>query len=132
MQQTWLGDKNLAIFCIIAMSQWQFTGYITLLMVVAFQNVSRDYIEAAVIDGAGPIRRAVSIILPLAKEQLIVCSIITVIGAFKLFTEVYSTTVGGILEMLPRYLAYSCIRTHSYMMIWVWLLQLVFFILSLP
>ena len=45
MQQTWLGDKNLAIFCIIAMSQWQFTGYITLLMVVAFQNVSRDYIE---------------------------------------------------------------------------------------
>ena len=51
--------------------------------------------EAAVIDGAGPIRRAVSIILPLAKEQLIVCSIITVIGAFKLFTEVYSTTVGG-------------------------------------
>ena len=95
MQQTWLGDKNLAIFCIIAMSQWQFTGYITLLMVVAFQNVSKDYIEAAVIDGAGPIRRAVSIILPLAKEQLIVCSIITVIGAFKLFTEVYSTTVGG-------------------------------------
>ena len=38
MQQTWLGDKNLAIFCIIAMSQWQFTGYITLLMVVAFQK----------------------------------------------------------------------------------------------
>ena len=67
MQQTWLGDKNLAIFCIIAMSQWQFTGYITLLMVVAFQNVSRDYIEAAVIDGAGPIRRAVSIILPLDR-----------------------------------------------------------------
>ena len=95
MPQPWFGDKNLAIFCIIAMSQWQFTGYITLLMVVAFQNVSKDYIEAAVIDGAGPIRRAVSIILPLAKEQLIVCSIITVIGAFKLFTEVYSTTVGG-------------------------------------
>ncbi|MDD3252608.1 MAG: sugar ABC transporter permease [Lachnospiraceae bacterium] len=95
LQQTWLGDRNLAIFCIIAMSQWQFTGYITLLMVVAFQNVSRDYIEAAVIDGAGPVRRAWNIVLPLAKEQLLVCSIITVIGAFKLFTEVYSTTVGG-------------------------------------
>lgn len=95
LQQSWLGDKNLAIFCIIAMSQWQFTGYITLLMVVAFQNVSNDYIEAAVIDGAGPIRRAISILIPLAKEQLLVCSIITVIGAFKLFTEVYSTTSGG-------------------------------------
>lgn len=95
LQQTWLGDKKLAIFCIIAMSQWQFTGYITLLMVVALQNVPEDYLEAALIDGAGPIRRAVSISLPLAKEQILVCSIITIIGAFKLFTEVYSTTGGG-------------------------------------
>lgn len=95
MTQSWLGDSKIAIYCIIAMSQWQYTGYITLLMVVAFQNVSPDYIEAASIDGAGPVRRAISVVLPLAKEQLLVCSIITVIGAFKLFTEVYSTTAGG-------------------------------------
>lgn len=95
MTQSWLGDSKIAIYCIIAMSQWQYTGYITLLMVVAFQNVSPDYIEAASIDGAGPVRRAISVVLPLAKEQLLVCSIITVIGAFKLFTEVYSSTAGG-------------------------------------
>jgi len=95
MTQSWLGDSKLAIYCIIAMSQWQFTGYITLLMVVAFQNVSEDYIEAAIVDGAGPVRRAISILIPLAKEQLLVCVIITIIGAFKLFTEVYSTTAGG-------------------------------------
>ena len=95
MTQSWLGDSKLAIYCIIAMSQWQFTGYITLLMVVAFQNVSEDYIEAAIVDGAGPVRRAISILLPLANEQLLVCVIITIIGAFKLFTEVYSTTAGG-------------------------------------
>ena len=95
MTQSWLGDSKIAIYCIIAMSQWQYTGYITLLMVVAFQNVSPDYIEAASIDGAGPVRRAISVVLPLAKEQLLECSIITVIGAFKLFTEVYSTTAGG-------------------------------------
>ena len=95
MTQSWLGDSKIAIYCIIAMSQWQYTGYITLLMVVAFQNVSPDYIEAASIDGAGPVRRAISVVLPLAKVQLLVCSIITVIGAFKLFTEVYSTTAGG-------------------------------------
>ena len=95
MARSWLGDSKIAIYCIIAMSQWQFTGYITLLMVVAIQNVPNDYIEAASIDGAGPVKRALHIILPLAKEQLLVCSIITVIGAFKLFTEVYSTTGGG-------------------------------------
>ncbi len=91
----WLGDSKLAIYCVIAMSQWQFTVYITLLMVVAFQNVPQDYLEAAAIDGAGPIRRAISIMIPQAKEQLLVCTIITVIGAFKLYTEVYATTGGG-------------------------------------
>ncbi len=95
LQQIWLGDRNLAIFCIIAMSQWQYTGYIAMLMIVAFQNVSLDYVEAAIIDGAGPLRRALSVYIPLAKEQLLVCSIITIIGAFKLFTEVYTTTSGG-------------------------------------
>lgn len=90
-----LGDSKMAIYCIIAMSQWQFTGYITLLMVVAFQNVPQDYLEAASIDGAGPFRRAVSIMIPQAKEQLLVCTIITIIGAFKLYTEVYATTSGG-------------------------------------
>lgn len=91
----WLGDSKLAIYCIIAMSQWQFTGYITLLMVVAFQNVPRDYMEAAAIDGAGKLKQALYIMIPQAKEQLLVCTIITVIGAFKLYTEVYSTTAGG-------------------------------------
>lgn len=95
LQQAWLGNRNLAIFCIIAMSQWQYTGYIAMMMIVAFQNVSQDYVEAAIIDGASPFRRAISIYLPLAKEQLLVCSIITIIGAFKLFTEVYTTTSGG-------------------------------------
>ena len=91
----WLGDSKMAIYCIIAMSQWQFTGYIALLMVVAFQNVPRDYVEAAMVDGAGPVRRAIHILIPQAKEQLLVCTIITVIGAFKLYTEVYATTAGG-------------------------------------
>ena len=56
MARSWLGDSKIAIYCIIAMSQWQFTGYITLLMVVAIQNVPNDYIEAASIDGAGPVK----------------------------------------------------------------------------
>ena len=94
LARSWLGDSKIAIYCIIAMSQWQFTGYITLLMVVAIQNVPNHYIEAASIDGANAVKRAFHIVLPLVKEQLLVCSIITVIGAFKLFTEVYSTTGG--------------------------------------
>lgn len=94
-QAAWLGNKNTAIFAIIAMSQWQFTGYVTILMIVAIQKIPEEYIEAAIIDGASSFQRAVYITIPSVKEQLLVCSIITIIGAFKLFTEVYVTTAGG-------------------------------------
>ena len=62
---------------------------------MAIQNVPMDYLEAATIDGAGPVKKAIYVTMPLIKEQILVCSIIAIIGAFKLFTEVYSTTAGG-------------------------------------
>jgi raffinose/stachyose/melibiose transport system permease protein len=95
LQHAWLGDKNTAIFAIIGMSQWQFTGYVTILMIVAIQKVPEEYTEAAIIDGASTLQRSLFITIPSVKEQLLVCSIITIIGAFKLFTEVYVTTAGG-------------------------------------
>ncbi len=95
LQLAWLGDKNTAIFAIIGMSQWQFTGYVTILMIVAIQKVPEEYTEAAIIDGASTLQRSLFITIPSVKEQLLVCSIITIIGAFKLFTEVYVTTAGG-------------------------------------
>ncbi|WP_418715200.1 carbohydrate ABC transporter permease [Blautia hydrogenotrophica] len=93
--KAWLGDPKYAIYCIILMSQWQWVGYNVLLLVVAIQNVPMDYLEAATIDGAGPVKKAIYVTMPLIKEQILVCSIIAIIGAFKLFTEVYSTTAGG-------------------------------------
>ena len=77
------------------MSQWQWVGYNVVLLVVAIQNVPSDYLEAATIDGAGAVKKAWYVTIPLIKEQILVCSIIAIIGAFKLFTEVYSTTAGG-------------------------------------
>ena len=93
--QAWLGDSKYAIYCIILMSQWQWVGYNVVLLVVAIQNVPSDYLEAATIDGAGAVKKAWYVTIPLIKEQILVCSIIAIIGAFKLFTEVYSTTAGG-------------------------------------
>lgn len=93
--RAWLGDSDCAIYCVILMSQWQWVGYNVLLLTVAIQNVPSDYLEAATIDGAGSVKKAWYVTIPLIKEQILVCSIIAIIGAFKLFTEVYSTTAGG-------------------------------------
>ena len=95
LQHVWLGESDIAMFAIIGMSQWQFTGYIAILMVVAIQKIPEEYFEASRMAGANALQRAIYITIPSVKEQLLVCSIITMIGAFKVFTEVYVTTAGG-------------------------------------
>ena len=47
LQHVWLGESGLAMLSIIGMSQWQFTGYITILMVVAIQKIPEEYFEAS-------------------------------------------------------------------------------------
>ena len=46
-------------------------------------------------DGAGSIKRFFYVTLPMAKESMLVTAIITVIGSFKIFTEIQVMTGGG-------------------------------------
>lgn len=91
----WLGESKTAIFSIIAMSQWQYVGYIMMLFIVAIQKIPEDIYEAADIDGASGLQKALFITIPQVKEMTLVTSVITVIGAFKVFSEVYVMTLGG-------------------------------------
>lgn len=91
----WLGDSKTAIYAIILVSQWQYTGYIVLLYLVAMQKIPAELYESARIDGAGPMRCFFSITIPQIKEMILVCTVITVIGSFKLFDEIYVMTAGG-------------------------------------
>ena len=91
----WLGDSRTAIYAIILVSQWQYTGYITLLYLVAMQKIPAELYESARIDGAGPVRCFFAITIPQIKEMILVCTVITVIGSFKLFDEIYVMTAGG-------------------------------------
>jgi len=91
----WLGDAQTAIYAIIAMSQWQGFGYSTLLFAIAIQKIPRELYDAAIIDGAGPIRRLWSVTFPLTREMTGLMIIITVTGAFQVFNEVMVMTAGG-------------------------------------
>ena len=93
--RSWLGDEHTAIYSIIAMSQWQGFGYSTLLFAIAIQRIPRDYYDAAVIDGAGPLVRLWNVTFPLTREMTGLMIIITVTGAFQVFNEVMVMTEGG-------------------------------------
>ena len=91
----WLGDEHTAIYAIIAMSQWQGFGYSTLLFAVAIQKIPREFYDAAVVDGAGPLTRLWNVTFPLTREMTGLMIIITVTGAFQVFNEVMVMTAGG-------------------------------------
>ncbi|MFT4413729.1 carbohydrate ABC transporter permease [Fredinandcohnia humi] len=92
---SWLGDSTTAIYAVVAVSQWQYTGYMAMLFLIAMQKIPYEYYEAAMIDGASKIKTFFHITLPQIKEMILVGSVITVIGAFKVFDEVYVMTFGG-------------------------------------
>jgi raffinose/stachyose/melibiose transport system permease protein len=91
----WLSNEHTAIYAVIAVSQWQFTGYITMLLLVAMHKVPAELYEAAHLDGASRFHTFFHITIPQIKEMLLVAVTITVVGAFKVFEEVYVMTSGG-------------------------------------
>lgn len=95
LTRQWLGSSKTAIFAVIAMSQWQSTGYIMMLFIVAIQKIPEDLYEAAEIDGAGKLRRFLHVTFPQVRQMLFVTMVTTTIGAFTVFNEPYILTKGG-------------------------------------
>jgi raffinose/stachyose/melibiose transport system permease protein len=52
LQAAWLADVDTALGAVISVSQWQSIGYITMLYVVALQQIPNELYEAASLDGA--------------------------------------------------------------------------------
>ncbi|MBB6098360.1 raffinose/stachyose/melibiose transport system permease protein [Deinobacterium chartae] len=95
LKHAWLGDSKTAMGSVIAVSQWQSVGYIMMLFIVAIQNIPRELYEAAEIDGATRLQRFLFVTLPQVKEMLFVTTVLTLTGAFTVFSEPYILTGGG-------------------------------------
>ena len=95
LTRVWLGSKKTAMYAVIAVSQWQSTGYVAMLFIVAIQKIPRDLYEAAEVDGAGKLKRFFYITVPQVRQMFFVTMILTVVGAFTVFNEPYILTGGG-------------------------------------
>jgi len=94
-QQDWLGDPQLALWSIVAVIVWQFSGYSMVIFLAGLQSVPQEIFEAAAMDGAGPARRFWSVTRPLLAPAFTVNLMLSIIGGIKLFDQVYALTGGG-------------------------------------
>jgi ABC-type sugar transport system permease subunit len=91
----WLGDPNVAMWMIVLIAAWQYTGFMMVLILAGLQGIPKELYEAASLDGAVGLKAFWHITVPSIRNVLVVAVLITTIGGFKVFDLVYATTGGG-------------------------------------
>ncbi len=85
-----------AMTLIVGASAWKQVSYNFLFLLAGLLAVPRSIIEAAAVDGAGPVRRFVSIALPMLTPTLFFLVVVNLVyGLFETFAVVDATTKGG-------------------------------------
>ena len=79
----WLGSSATAGVTIAVISSWMWFGNSFIMLMAGVQGISKDYFEAAAIDGAGKIT------LPLLRPMLLYVAITSLIGGLQMFDLPY-------------------------------------------
>ncbi|SHK08247.1 multiple sugar transport system permease protein [Hathewaya proteolytica DSM 3090] len=85
----WLTNENMTIPILVALSIWKGLGYKIIIILASLQNVDKKYEKAAIMDGASSFSIVKNITIPIIKPTIVFLSVTSMIGAFKLFDEVY-------------------------------------------
>jgi len=85
----WLNDRAFSIPSVIILSVWRYVGYQAIILLAGMQGIDQTYYEAARIDGASGLQVWRRITVPLLTPQIFFLLIISMIGSFKIFEEVF-------------------------------------------
>lgn len=91
----WLGDPSISLWMLLLIAAWQNVGFQMMLILAGLQAIPKEHYEAASLDGARGLKAFWYITLPGIRNVLVLATLITVIGGFKVFDLVFVTTGGG-------------------------------------
>src|SRR5690554_1451103 len=117
----WLGgnflaDPETAIFAVIAVNVWMWTGFSMLFYLAGLQLIDPSVLEAAKVDGASWWQTTTRIVFPLLKHTHLSLLLLGIIGSLKTFELVYVLTQGGpnhASEMLPTFAFQGAFQLQS-------------------
>ncbi|MFI1106093.1 ABC transporter permease [Streptomyces sp. ERV7] len=117
VQPNWLGDPDLALYCVMAVLVWSTVGFFVVLFSAGMASIPRDFYEAALLDGASRFTTFFRITLPLLWDTVQsgwVYMGILALGA-EAFASVQIMTVGPggpdySTTVLPLYVYQSAFR----------------------
>lgn len=118
----WLGSTHTAPYVISVIGAWMWFGNSFIVLMAGVQGISKDYFEAAAIDGAGRWKVFTKITLPLLRPIMLYVFITSLIGGLQLFdlpflmNGVAPGTIGepaGTLQTVVMYLYKFGFETHQ-------------------
>jgi multiple sugar transport system permease protein len=92
----WIAEPGWAMAMLILANVWKETPFTVILVLAALQGVPKQLREAAVVDGAGALRRFAAIVLPMILQIVMICALLQLIWSLlHTFELVYVVTRGG-------------------------------------
>ncbi|MFM0591824.1 carbohydrate ABC transporter permease [Paraburkholderia dilworthii] len=90
-----LADPTSAMIALIAIDLWHWAPYFMLMFIGALAALPKETLEAAEIDGAGPLRIFFEVTLPQLKPVLAIAVLLKAIFSLKMLDQVVTLTSGG-------------------------------------
>lgn len=88
----WAAGPSLALLSVAIVTVWHFVGFQTVIFMAGLGNISKEYYEAAKIDGANERQLFRHVTLPLLSPTIFFVLIIASIGAMRAFDQIYVLT----------------------------------------
>jgi lactose/L-arabinose transport system permease protein len=90
LESIWGGRISLCMLVI-----WAWLGYNMVIMLAGLQTIPSELTEAAMIDGASPTQAFFYVTIPLMRPVILFSVVLSTMGSFNLFSEIYNLTRGG-------------------------------------
>ena len=117
LAQAWLSQKNTALPAITITWIWRTIPFNMLILYANIMTMSRDYLEAADIDGASSFQKLRFVILPYLKPTFITLIMLTVTNDLRAFDMVWIMTQGGpggASEVMTSYVYRTAFQTQKF------------------
>jgi sn-glycerol 3-phosphate transport system permease protein len=93
--KNWLGDPDIALYAVAAVTIWKIAGYAMVLFLAGLQDIPAALYEAAALDGARAWARFANVTWPLLRPTTAFVATTSLISSFQVFDVVRVMTQGG-------------------------------------
>lgn len=94
-ERAWFSERSSALAVIVLTEVWKTTPFLSLLLLAGLTQVPAELLQAARVEGAGPLQRFFRVTLPLMRPAILVALLFRCLDAFRIFDTIFVQTRGA-------------------------------------